>query len=219
MNDLRELIEQTHKQNTTTRDAKETTMDQETLFTGSKWDILKLLEQKKMSPIELAKESNTSMANISQQLRFLEMGGIVKSERISNRDKGQPRILYSLAGNNVFLIMTAPGFVNKNNFELTNRKKALMKIWFYERKENQYFIEKAFQKIENKLSNIKSVSVDRSDFSNITLTVESNNSSLQKELTDLQLTNSEGIKKTVKFKVVKELSSKDPERYFQIYNA
>ncbi|MBU0472258.1 MAG: nickel-dependent hydrogenase large subunit, partial [Nanoarchaeota archaeon] len=88
-------------------------MDQETLFTGSKWDILKLLEQKKMSPIELANASGTSTANISQQLRFLEIAGIVKSERISNRDKGQPRILYSLAGNSSFLISVAPGFVNK----------------------------------------------------------------------------------------------------------
>ena len=88
-------------------------MDQETLFTGSKWDILKLLEGKEMSPIELAKESGTSMANISQQLRFLEMAGIVKSKRISNRDKGQPRIMYSLTGENSFLIMVTPGFVEK----------------------------------------------------------------------------------------------------------
>ena len=88
-------------------------MEQETLFTASKWDILKILSSGSKSPLQLAKLSNTSVANISQQLRLLEMAGLVQSKRISNRDKGQPRLLYSLAGNHSFLIASTQDFVDK----------------------------------------------------------------------------------------------------------
>ena len=72
-------------------------MDQETLYTAAKWDILQHLADRKLSPIELSRLTGGSLANISQQLRLLDMAGIVQSERVSNRDRGQPRVLYSLA--------------------------------------------------------------------------------------------------------------------------
>ncbi|HIH23981.1 TPA: helix-turn-helix transcriptional regulator, partial [Candidatus Woesearchaeota archaeon] len=72
-------------------------MDHETLFTATKWEILKQLETGERSPVELAKAMQSSIANVSQQLRLLEMAGLVTSRRISNRDKDKPRILYSIA--------------------------------------------------------------------------------------------------------------------------
>jgi predicted transcriptional regulator len=92
-------------------------MEQETLFTSAKWNILKALALEKKSPLELAEIANTSMSNISQSLRFLELANIVKSERISNRDKGQPRVVYSLANDNAYLIITAEGLVEKNSYK------------------------------------------------------------------------------------------------------
>jgi predicted transcriptional regulator len=89
-------------------------MEQETLFTASKWEILKLLESGPLSPIELASLSRTSVANVSQQLRLLEIAGLVTSERVPNRDKGQPRILYSIAGNSCYMISTENKFVDKH---------------------------------------------------------------------------------------------------------
>ena len=82
-------------------------MEQETLFTAAKWSVLKSLSFEKKSPLELAQANNTSMSNISQALRFLELAGLVKSERVSNRDKGQPRIIYSIAKDNAYLILTS----------------------------------------------------------------------------------------------------------------
>ena len=60
-------------------------MDHETLFTASKWHILKQLETQPRSPLELARICETSIANVSQQLRLLEMAGLVKTKRVSNR--------------------------------------------------------------------------------------------------------------------------------------
>ena len=93
-------------------------MEHETLFTASKWDILKQLEHGPSSPLELSKVCGTSIANISQQLRLLEMAGLVTSRRISNKAKGKPRILYSLAGNLSYMIATTDDFVDKKVLQL-----------------------------------------------------------------------------------------------------
>lgn len=144
-------------------------MEQETLFTASKWEILKLLAEESLSPIELAAKSNTSVANVSQQLRLLEMAGLVKSERISNRDKGQPRILYSLAGNHSFLIATSNDFVEKKLFQLSHYNKVILKIWFYHRPELHYFLEKAFWNVEEHLKRIDAIAFDEENPLNILL--------------------------------------------------
>ncbi|MBR9692794.1 ArsR family transcriptional regulator [Candidatus Woesearchaeota archaeon] len=137
-------------------------MEQETLFTASKWQILQLLAERSLSPIELAAESSTSVANVSQQLRLLEMAGLVKSERIPNRDRGQPRILYSLAGNHSFLISTSNDFVQKKLFKLSNYNKVILRIWFYEKPELHYYLEKAFWNIEEHLPKIDAIALDES---------------------------------------------------------
>jgi predicted transcriptional regulator len=129
-------------------------MEHETLFTASKWLILKALESGPKSPIELAKLCSTSVANVSQQLRLLEMAGVVTSKRISNRDKDKPRILYSLAGNMSYMIATTGSFVDKKVLELTDYNKIIMRIWFLDNAEMRYVLEKAFWKIEEHFDKI-----------------------------------------------------------------
>src|SRR5512135_169065 len=138
-------------------------MEHETLFTSSKWDILKCLESGKKSPLDLAKETNTSVANISQQLRLLELAGFVKSERISNREKGLPRILYSLAGNFSYLVVSSHEFVDKKFFKMDDRQKTMMRIWFLEDKSLHYYIEKFYWAIEKYFDKISIASLDLSD--------------------------------------------------------
>ncbi len=135
-------------------------MDHETLFTASKWAILKRLERGPASPLELSKVCGTSIANISQQLRLLEMAGLVTSERVSNRDKGKPRVLYQLAGNLSYLIATADNFVEKKIVPLTDRNKVVMRIWFFDDANLRYTIEKAFWKIEPFFDKIAYLGVD-----------------------------------------------------------
>ena len=124
-------------------------MEHETLFTSSKWDILKSLEKGSRSPIDLANETKTSVANVSQQLRLLELAGFVKSERISNRDKGLPRILYSLSDNFSYFVVSAPGFVEKKFLKMQDYQKVTMKIWFVPDSSIHYYLEKFFWSIEN----------------------------------------------------------------------
>lgn len=101
------------------------------MFTTSKWDLLQALSDGEASPLELAKKSRTSLANISQQLRLLELAGFVKSRRISNRDKGKPRVVYSLTDDFAFIVVAASRFVEKRFIKLTPSQKASLRCWFY----------------------------------------------------------------------------------------
>jgi predicted transcriptional regulator len=133
-------------------------MDHETLFTATKWDILKVLENGPQSPLEISKMLGSSLANVSQQLRLLEMAGVVKTRRVPNRDKDQPRVLYSLAGNLSYMIATSDNFVDKKMLNLTDTNKIVLRIWFLEDKAIRYALEKAFWQIEPHLGKIERLS-------------------------------------------------------------
>lgn len=169
-------------------------MEQETLYTSSKWDILKALELGSKSPIDLAKEANTSLANVSQQLRLLELAGIVKSERIPNRDKGQPRILYSLSGNNSYLLITSPEFVNKKSILLQSHQVELMKILFCEDTILHYYMEKFYWANEERFSGLKLLAFDYTDSQNIKVLVNEDLAE-KKSQKEMKITGPQGEKR------------------------
>jgi predicted transcriptional regulator len=185
-------------------------MEQETLFTSSKWDILKCLEAGKKSPLDLAKETNTSVANISQQLRLLELAGFVKSERISNRDKGLPRILYSVADNHSYIVASTPGFVDKKFLKLQEYQKCTLRIWFLDNPNLQRYVERFFWTIEKHLEKIDVIAMDAKDFSNVKVNVLTNNPDVKK-LKDISIEGQFGVVKFslnfIKEQDVKKLSS------------
>lgn len=192
-------------------------MDQETLYTAAKWEILKVLATEKKSPIELAESANTSVSNISQSLRFLELAGIVKSERLGNRDKGQPRVVYSLASDNAFIILTAKNFVDKKQIKVDTHKKALLKIWFYENESLHQYIEQGFLNIEENLGSIKGIFLNKNSVSEIKLHIVQNDSS-KKEFKEITA-KYEGISKKVKYVISTEESiRKDPSSHYAIYD-
>jgi len=175
-------------------------MDQETLFTASKWEILKLLSEQPLSPIELAAKSHTSVANISQQLRLLEMAGLVKSERVPNRDKGQPRILYSLVGDQSFLIAATNDFVEKKLLRLSAYNKAILRIWFYDDPDTRYILEKAFWRIEPRLKDIRQLGIHSTDRKRVRFCVFSDTVT---SIPDFTTTNLSGDDVTVSFEIKK----------------
>jgi len=171
-------------------------MDFETLFTASKWELLEQLAEQPLSPLQLTERSSTTLANVSQQLRLLEMAGLVKSERIPNRDKGQPRVLYSLAGDQGYLIATTTEFVGKRRLQLDARNKVILRIWFYEDENLRYLLEKAFWRIEHLLPKISALGVKSIAGSSINMGVTSD------QLTELQplvLTDLDGKNRTITF--------------------
>ncbi len=179
-------------------------MEQEVLFTSVKWDVLRELSQADKSPIELSAHNTTSMSNISQALRFLEIAGLVKSKRIPNRDKGQPRVVYSLKNDFAYVIIAADGFAEKRLIELDQRKKSLLRIWLYEDETVQPFLEKAFDALFPYLNQILAVFYDNNSSSNkILVRIIPKKESLKRIPSDIA-GEFYGIKKNIEFNQMKQ---------------
>ncbi len=178
-------------------------MELESLFTASKWEILQHLAQQPLSPLQLAERSSTSLANISQQLRLLEMAGLVKSERVSNRDKGQPRILYRIAGDQGYLIAATNEFTDKRLLKLDARNKAVMRIWFYDDENVRYLLEKAFWRVEHLLPRMTSLGVLKVGEASIELGMSGEGLTTE-DAQPLVLEDLEGKRVTLTFRIGKE---------------
>jgi DNA-binding transcriptional regulator GbsR (MarR family) len=135
-------------------------MELEGMFTEQKWNILKCLSKEKYSPLQLAEQLNTTMANISQQLKLLEAVNLVKKEKIKNRDKGKPRTLFSLNDNFAYLISAMNNFADKKLMRVTDHHKIILKIWFLEDQQLHHSVERLYWKIEPYLKQIAAIAVN-----------------------------------------------------------
>lgn len=82
----------------------------EYLYSGSKWEILQELANKPQSTSELAKALNTSQANISQQLKHLELAGIIERKRASRKNI---HYTYHITGYYTHTVHIGPGIANQ----------------------------------------------------------------------------------------------------------
>ncbi len=92
-------------------------MDIESFLTSSKWDILTELSKNQKSPLELAKIFNTSVANMSQQLKLMEATGVISKIKIPNKDKGKPRIRYYIKDETYYLLRLGKSFAVKQTIK------------------------------------------------------------------------------------------------------
>jgi predicted transcriptional regulator len=104
-------------------------MDMESMFTDQKWNILHYLSKGEYSPLQLAEKVDTTISNVSQQLKLLEAANLVKKKKVGNRDRGKPRSLFSLSNDYAYLISVAKDFTRKRLLLLTDYHKAILKIW------------------------------------------------------------------------------------------
>lgn len=169
-------------------------MDIEKLFTEQKWNILKELSKGSYSPLQLAKRSNTTMANISQQLNLLEFSKIVKKEKISNRDKGKPRTLFSIADDCGYIVSIMKGFAEKKLIKIDELHKIIFRVWFIKNQEAQSNIEKCIFSIEDSIDKVSCILFeDSQDSSNLTIVTE-DQKDIEKAIKSVN-TKKEGTKK------------------------
>jgi DNA-binding HxlR family transcriptional regulator len=138
-------------------------MNIETLFTEQRWNILSVLSKGDFSPLQLAEKSNTTMANISQQLRLLEVSNLVTKQKIPNRDKGKPRSLFSLSDDYTYLVSAMKGFAEKKLVKLDKFHKILFRVFYLENIESQYYIEKFLWNIEEYIKEIDVIALKIED--------------------------------------------------------
>ena len=181
-------------------------MEIATLFTEQKWNILKLLSMNGLSPLQLAEKSNTSIANISQQLRLLEAADLVKKEKIKNRDKGKPRSLFTLSEDYAFVASAMDGFADKKLLVATDYHNALIRILFLDNSNLQYYLSKLYWKIEDHLKDIDSMLLPRESISSEgdiqLLIVSKKGKDLEKRINIITLKNPEGVTRNIKISCI-----------------
>ncbi len=190
-------------------------MEIETLFTGQRWNILKSLSEKKYSPTELAARLDTTINNISQQLRLLELAGLVRKEKIPNRDKGQPRVLYSLSDDYVYLVSVMDGSAKKRLLKLTDYHKILLRIWLIEDLELHYYLSKFYYEIEPFLDRINAMAIN---LRKLEVIIVSDNKELQNKIKDTTIDRPESRSIMFKIKIVSEKKCPSREGLHLLYD-
>ena len=102
-------------------------MDIETLLTGTKWEIIELLSKEAISPMDLATKTNTTIANISQQLRLLQTAGLITKKRTGFGRPGKPRMLFSLAEDYALITIMSKGLAKKKLVRINQKQKEVLK--------------------------------------------------------------------------------------------
>jgi len=104
-------------------------MNYELLLSGTKWDIVSSLAKQPKSPLELATELGTSVANISMQMRLLEMAQIVSKKKIENSKAGKPRVNYYLTQSVFFVHGASPQVQMRQAISFDSQKELILNIW------------------------------------------------------------------------------------------
>ena len=99
------------------------------LTAKAKWAVLEKISKKEVSPIEIAKQLDTTVANVSTQLRYLELANVVKKRKVSNVEAGKPRVLYSMQRSLFIVMAAAPGFHMRRVLEMDAQKETILRIW------------------------------------------------------------------------------------------
>lgn len=131
------------------------------LFSDAKWKILKMLSEKEFSPLQLAQELETTIPNISQQLKLLEVAGLVEKRRVSNKKSNKPRLLFSLSSDYLYVVACMNHCASKNFFKATPYHRSVIRIWQLENPEMHYYLEKAFFYLLEKCSDLALIAVDK----------------------------------------------------------
>lgn len=121
-------------------------MDIEDLLTKSKWSILKELAKGEKAPVEIAKKTNQSIANVTHQLQLLEAYNFVKKVKQEKEEKkkpGKPRTTYALSQDMVGISILKPSLAEKKFLKLREADdyhKLILNMFFVLNPEDHYYL-------------------------------------------------------------------------------
>lgn len=132
-------------------------MDYESLLGEKRWEILKMIAGSPASPIEISEKLGTTVSYVSQQLKLLEVAGLIKKEKTGNVEKGKPRNIYSVFSTFLSFTILDYNFAEKKQLQLDLHKKITLKIWLIEDSSYHVPLEKLFLELEKDLGKIEGV--------------------------------------------------------------
>lgn len=147
------------------------------VFQNAKWNILQELAKNPQAPSTLAKQTNTSISNITQQLKILEAYGIITREdkplRIEKSEKkvqtGKPKTVYHITNGMIQLALISHGRVEKKQYPLDSGATFLSTLILTTGPEDAYFLLKFLLTNEDILKRCSVVAFVKSTRENIEL--------------------------------------------------
>lgn len=118
-------------------------MEFEDLLTKSKWSILKELAKGDKSAVDIARKTNQSTANVTQQLVILEAHGLVKKAKKEEHQErpGKPKTPYSLSQELFAFSFLKSGMAEKSIIKLREADlfpKFILNAYFTLKEEDHY---------------------------------------------------------------------------------
>jgi DNA-binding transcriptional ArsR family regulator len=135
-------------------------MELDNFLTSPRWEILQLISKKPSSPVEISEQLKTTVSYISQQLKLLEIAGIVKKQRTGAVEKGKPRTIFSILKEFAYIVALTEDFSEKKLLSLNENQKVVIRIWLLEDKNLHTPLEKFFWGIEHLLKDIEAIFID-----------------------------------------------------------
>jgi len=144
-------------------------MNLDLLFSSQRWNILEIIAKKPSSPLEISEKLNTSVAYVSQQLKLLEVAGIVIKEKTGFFEKGKPRNLYKISEDLIYISFLSEGESAKKSIHVDEFKKIIIRIWLIEDLQISRSIEKIFWMLEPSFKDLSGIYLDTSKGKNTLL--------------------------------------------------
>ncbi|NOZ80369.1 MAG: hypothetical protein GXP63_01740 [DPANN group archaeon] len=132
-------------------------MELETLFTTSKWEILGKISQRPASPLQLSAQLSTTIANISQQIRLLDVAGLLDKKKISTRESGKPRTLFSVKDDFSYLILVSAEGAKKGLIKVSRSKRLIMNAWLSKEQETESIAYRVHEQLADQLGSVSAV--------------------------------------------------------------
>lgn len=148
-------------------------------LTSPRWEILQIIAKNPASPAELAGKLGTTVSYISQQMRLLEVAGLVKKARTGAVEKGKPRTLFSIS-NELFYVISLTKDFSQKKLVKAGYHTDILKIWSIEDASLHFYLEKLYWKLCESIKDIEGIFIEINPPYKIIVVTES--SRLKKEV-------------------------------------
>ncbi|MGV8150272.1 MAG: ArsR/SmtB family transcription factor [Candidatus Woesearchaeota archaeon] len=127
------------------------------IFSPNKWPILKALAEKERSATELSEMLETSISNVTQQLKLLEAYSLVTKKKSEQQSIGKPRTIYTLKEEFVYAAILKKGYATKKIFKLEGFSKLIYNLLFIVGPEDSIYVLRFMLKNEEILKKCKAL--------------------------------------------------------------
>lgn len=127
------------------------------ILSNNKWQLLKELAEKEQSATDLSEILNTSISNITQQLKLLEAYNIVTKKKSEEKNIGKPRILYRIKEDFAYSMIVKKNRAEKKIFKLEGFTGFLYNLLFTTGSDDSFYILKFMLKNEEVFKRCKAL--------------------------------------------------------------